>query len=515
MNLNAHIIVDSIADAHLATAAPYPYDYPLSSFIRYTPGRPLDDSTLFIVAKGELSEDLLSVKGVTWICDALPDPETVSRSEKSGQTIIYCDRPNNTFEIVNDVRGVFLWFSEWNERLMSAIIRSNVYIPELFAIAEEYIDSFLVVVNSSGLLTHFEGEPPEDLDDSFIFDVIQRKPSTRSIAMIWRTPEAAVMGLPFVIRSTGGTYSYLVCDICECGQAHLRILVCGKGDKFTPGYQSVVMHIVSTMQMATHRLLEIGEVGTGVENYFSQLMAGSSPNRELLHFQLGRLGWNDELRYRVLVFRSVPEVENNSLKLITHLLKFEFPRTVVVRFNGGLVAVFPSETNEWAPIKLAKVVQKCMNDTRLCCGVSEVFFDIEDVRRHYLQAEFSLRFSDYGKVGFYELHFFDHFAQLAKLEELGPSIIHPAVLKLHEYDVQNGSHLVKTLCAYLETGGNKKDLAAFDYIHYNTLTYRLSRIEKICCIDLKDMKQMLPQAFHILLSCKLILSIDDADKAGQ
>ena len=51
--------------------------------------------------------------------------------------------------------------------------------------------------------------------------------------------------------------------------------------------------------------------------------------------------------------------------------------------------------------------------------------------------------------------------------------------KLHEYDEQNSSDLVKSLACFLEANGHWGDAAEQLYVHRHTLRYRMKRVEEI------------------------------------
>lgn len=57
---------------------------------------------------------------------------------------------------------------------------------------------------------------------------------------------------------------------------------------------------------------------------------------------------------------------------------------------------------------------------------------------------------------------------------------------LQDYDKKNQTKLVDTLISYLYNGGNVKETAKMLFCHYNSIVYRLERIESLLQVDLKD-----------------------------
>ncbi len=73
---------------------------------------------------------------------------------------------------------------------------------------------------------------------------------------------------------------------------------------------------------------------------------------------------------------------------------------------------------------------------------------------------------------------------------------HPAIEKLKNYDQEKGSELCKTLITYLENERNLTETARLLFIHRNTLSNRIEKIQEIADINLDDPTERL----YILLS---------------
>jgi PucR family transcriptional regulator, purine catabolism regulatory protein len=57
---------------------------------------------------------------------------------------------------------------------------------------------------------------------------------------------------------------------------------------------------------------------------------------------------------------------------------------------------------------------------------------------------------------------------------------------LYAHDKENNSKLVETLITYLQFGGNIKETAKASFCHYNSIVYRLERVQSLLGVDLKD-----------------------------
>ena len=78
--------------------------------------------------------------------------------------------------------------------------------------------------------------------------------------------------------------------------------------------------------------------------------------------------------------------------------------------------------------------------------------------------------------------------------------VHPSILKLKEYDMNNQTYLLQTLTVYLEKDCNPNEASSNLHIHVNTLNYRLKRISEVGNIRLKDPIQKMSLFLNIKLN---------------
>jgi len=69
--------------------------------------------------------------------------------------------------------------------------------------------------------------------------------------------------------------------------------------------------------------------------------------------------------------------------------------------------------------------------------------------------------------------------------------VHPALIKLHNYDSEKNNELIKTLDIYLGYNSNANKTASDLFIHYKTVQYRINRIKEIMELDFEDKKYKL------------------------
>ena len=80
--------------------------------------------------------------------------------------------------------------------------------------------------------------------------------------------------------------------------------------------------------------------------------------------------------------------------------------------------------------------------------------------------------------------------------------------KLYEYDIKNKSNLMKTLIkAFLEYSMNLKQMAKCEFIHYNTIQYRMKKIEEILQMDMKKSSDISVLYIIALIAKKRIMEM--------
>lgn len=86
--------------------------------------------------------------------------------------------------------------------------------------------------------------------------------------------------------------------------------------------------------------------------------------------------------------------------------------------------------------------------------------------------------------------------ELASGSALEP--FHALVEPLEEHDRERRSDLIRTLLVYFDAGANTSEAADRLFLHRNSMLYRLTRVEKLTGLDLKDPKARLALQLGLL-----------------
>ncbi len=128
------------------------------------------------------------------------------------------------------------------------------------------------------------------------------------------------------------------------------------------------------------------------------------------------------------------------------------------------------------------------NSHQIKIGVGRPGNGITNIKRSYREAWEALRVGLLSKksavIYFEDLGFFKILSEKSKheLSKFVDELLHPVL----EYDQQKNGELIKTLQTYFETNRNFKLTSQKMFTHYNTILYRIRKIEQLTGISLDN-----------------------------
>lgn len=139
--------------------------------------------------------------------------------------------------------------------------------------------------------------------------------------------------------------------------------------------------------------------------------------------------------------------------------------------------------------KLMEILNKKSKNIEFKMGVGRIYSDLENVNKSFLDA---LRAVRIGKtitnkeiVTFDELGIFKILSQDFLNDEL-EDFYNTTLKPLVDYDKKKSTELVKTLEIYFKNTGNLTRISEQLFAHYNTVLYRVNRINEITGMNLDD-----------------------------
>ncbi|MCF8000712.1 MAG: PucR family transcriptional regulator ligand-binding domain-containing protein [Halanaerobiales bacterium] len=158
-----------------------------------------------------------------------------------------------------------------------------------------------------------------------------------------------------------------------------------------------------------------------------------------------------------------------------------------------LIALYPGEEEDKEAVKdfSDKVLNVIDQEDRelVNVGVGNYQEDIINLNESYSQAKRAINVANKLKKD-NQIYFFEELGVYKLLYKIDKdeknSFLENSIIPLLNYDKAHNTELLKTLRAFFEENGNLTNVAKKIYIHYNTVHYRLQRIEKITGLSLDN-----------------------------
>ena len=253
-------------------------------------------------------------------------------------------------------------------------------------------------------------------------------------------------------------------------------------------------------------------------DFFSELLEGTSPPEVLLAranglgYELGQpsrclvAGFDDdrlEPRHSAAKATSGLKELSRQASRVLNSQRIAAPLTI---HKNALLVICPAtdaSSGDHANSIAQRITSRQTQDSRsISIGIGRIRRDIEGIRISYREANQALAIgrrifghghvSDFAELGVYRLLY-----ALAEGSELH-TYCEETLSELQRYDERNGTELIQTLVAFFECHGNLRATAESLYLHRNSLSYRLKRIQAIAGIDLDNFEDR----FRLHLSLK-------------
>lgn len=139
-----------------------------------------------------------------------------------------------------------------------------------------------------------------------------------------------------------------------------------------------------------------------------------------------------------------------------------------------------------------EVVLQKMHNLKFVIGIGRVYNGIDNMYKSLVDSQKAVQAADnYVEariIEFDDLGIYKIFCHLDLKEEL-MDFYEKTLSTLVRYDNKKDTELVKTLKVYYESNGNLKKMSEKLFTHYNTVLYRVNRIQEITSCNLEDEKQ--------------------------
>lgn len=190
---------------------------------------------------------------------------------------------------------------------------------------------------------------------------------------------------------------------------------------------------------------------------------------------------------------NTPIILNRMYKTTLQLVSAEYPLSLISERAGQIIVLLAAAATlnpNALHGQLYHALTTLQKNVSVSIGVGTVVSELEAVRQSYDSASTCLTLGRQikGEGHLTYLHEVTIYYLLSQLDDsnLLSQVCEPIIAKLTRYDNQHNADLIKTLENYLEYDKNVTNTAAALYIHRNTLSNRLEKIQDITGLDLND-----------------------------
>jgi len=168
---------------------------------------------------------------------------------------------------------------------------------------------------------------------------------------------------------------------------------------------------------------------------------------------------------------------------------------VSTKLNGIQILLEFVNTNDYKKklndfnLNIYEAIKKRLDNVDLRIGVGRIYRGLDNANKSFSDALRTIRtgkeLTNRTIITYEELGVFKILCQDSLTEELY-DFYNTTLKPLVDYDEKKSTELVKTLNCYFECNGNLTKMSETLYTHYNTILYRINRIQEITGTNLND-----------------------------
>ena len=339
----------------------------------------------------------------------------------------------------------------------------------------------------------------------------RRKVHSELIADLWRQiSDRRATRQNFAIGLEGASSSVQVFPVVASHRIGAFLAVVKDSGDFSDYDRIILHHVVTVTALELVKKKAVAETEKRLAgDFFDELIASDLYEEEIAR-RLAFFGLDPEAEHLIMLVdiddvkrlpgavadRDETAVQDVKERLHWAVDEFLAKREALFisasRSDSVVVLVRPGKGGEAETLVLAEELQasvaQMLPEISVSIGLGRPHKSLVDLRQSYYEASYAIRIrklkggdgliASFGDLGSYGL-------LLGLQDTLSLQVFYDSVLgKLHEYDEQNSSDLVKSLACFLEANGHWGEAAERLYVHRHTLRYRMKRVEEITTRDL-------------------------------
>ncbi|TGE31476.1 helix-turn-helix domain-containing protein [Desulfosporosinus sp. Sb-LF] len=241
------------------------------------------------------------------------------------------------------------------------------------------------------------------------------------------------------------------------------------------------------------------------QNFLYDLLNGMYEDERLIVERLKILG----LKFKRKLFVINIDIQNldrskSTLPYMRDEVENKLVNAKAIVYNQNVVVLASCENDRHFQEIELKNLKEFIHNNNLRAGISRPFLKLTDVKEHYLESTEAIKLGNLmnKKQSFYKYEDYLIFDLINSYSDTQKwkKFIHQSLIRLIEYDKENGTDYFRSFYTYLCNFKNVKDSATILNIHRNTLFHRMEKIESLLDVDLNDGDVL----FQLYLSYKIL-----------
>ncbi len=326
-----------------------------------------------------------------------------------------------------------------------------------------------------------------------------------------RSGPAVIFQMDDLKQYIGGEHGYNWCK-CQIKVNHVVVAYLDVFGEYSPipeYCKGWIIHIAKLVSMELQKGNRFSENrGALYETFLTELLEGKITDRLVVIRRLDLLERKLDGLLRVIVIEKLNGTDSFFTHVEENQLRHYFPNCISMRYCGNVVILTSSADGNISRDRAVISLNEHLAFSGLVAGVSNVFTDLTDLRRYYLQAIHALKFGrssssvggTFPYVDYAVFHALEICTEKVDLRDL----CHPCVLALQESELPADRDAFQTLYLYLLYMKDVKRVTKALNIHKSTLFYRINKLKTIYGLDYEDGNTV----FHLLFSFKLVEYMD-------
>lgn len=408
---------------------------------------------------------------------------------KEHSTVILLRKKVDFFEVYKSLQDIYARFYKWESKLLELLMNSPT-IQDLLQCSYHVFECPLYVLNS---------------DFQYIASVLP--PDTKYKNIHWATSKEILDSQDFLTflkqqelrMDTHGSFSMefedinvLCVNLFDSGENYIGCLCMDRSaHPCINGEEKLAEHLARIIEKTTESspLLfnnEFNSLKKTLQNTLNELPL--SPSQRLL-LKFSRYTEN----YICVSVHCLKRFSALPVSYICSVMESLFADSIFFEQNDtilGLIPVRYFSEESLISLEIANVITSMLEEMQLCVGVSNVFPDLYMLRTYYFQAEAAIDNGQIYDPGQTLYIFSDYALSEMVMNSFGGFPIEAyfasGFRKLLKHDQESDVSYLETLSAFLEENMSYAKAAQRLFIHRSTLIERMTRIEQMLSVNLKD-----------------------------